>query len=75
MPMDFQLKSICDHQHKQIEELEQQLKQTQDRLKDAESVIEFYAHDYMFKRLAKEFPNFGDSAREYLKKYGGSDEN
>jgi flagellar biosynthesis chaperone FliJ len=87
MPMDFQLKSICDQQHKEIEELEQQLKQTQDRLKDAESVIGFYANE----SYAMEDENYQDDyslvyngnigievcgkrAREYFKKYGDSDE-
>lgn len=81
MPMDFQLKSICDHQHKEIEELEQQLKQTQDRLKDAEGALSKYAdvNNWSYQQIIDDISEVngslegGAEAREYFKKYGESD--
>ena len=67
------------------EKLKNQLKQTQDRLKDAESVIEFYADDNVYRSKhgghiqnknfhSKIGQDCGKRAREYFKKYGESDE-
>jgi hypothetical protein len=65
-----------------LNKLEQQLKQTQGRLKDAESVIEFYTKDDNWVEpwsdncdvVDRDNLEGGEKAREYFKKYGDGDE-
>jgi len=64
------------------EKLKNQLKQTQDRLKDAESALSKYAdvNNWSYQQIIDDISEVngslegGAEAREYFKKYGESDE-